>query len=94
MGFAIYHDAKKALPVIIALILGYLYVIYTFILLPLLDRNTQTVELVEKKWNQIVDFEIRGFPVLKRFVFFWSESLSSSRLVLLFLQVLLAFLHG
>jgi Ca2+/Na+ antiporter len=67
VGFAIAYDRKKAIPVIVALVLGYLYTIYTFVVAPLAERNNEKVEWIEQRWNQVVDFEIKGFPVLKRF---------------------------
>jgi hypothetical protein len=69
VAYAVYYDHKKALPVLIALILGYLYVFYTFAIEPLANRNADKIEWVEKKVDSIVEYKVKSFPVLQRFDF-------------------------
>lgn len=93
--YATYLNSHRALPVLIALILGYLYVAYTFLLLPLLDRNADKVDWIEQKIDTAVEFKVRGFPVLQRFELLKSfESSTKNSLVAFFLRSLLVFLCG
>lgn len=70
VGLAVYHNAKKAIAVLIALVLCYIYAIYTFILVPFISGKKEEIEWIEQKWNEIINFKVKGIPVLKRFVNF------------------------
>ncbi|KAI6177094.1 Sodium/nucleoside cotransporter [Aphelenchoides bicaudatus] len=90
--YATYLNSHRALPVLIALILGYLYVAYTFLLLPLLDRNADKVDWIEQKIDTAVEFKVRGFPVLQRFELLKSfESSTKNSLSCFFLAIVVGF---
>lgn len=65
VAFAVRYNIERAIPVLVVLVLGYLYVIYSLTIESLASKHADKIKWVEAKLDRSVEFQIRGFPVLK-----------------------------